>query len=284
MHQDSRGYWYRSKRIGARVTKEYFGQGEHWAALAWLDEHDRQISAETRAFEREQRAEMDALDREAKAACDAVAAVMRATLEAAGYHQHARGAWRRRREKGMVEVLSKAKSMATSEPVKSKSRQLLERANDGDAAAAQEIFALAKDQPLEGQLIDSLANVGQRAQEKIIAVMGDTPLGDTPLHREAFARKIAKLRAELAGPDPSPLELLLIERVVNCWLQVHQVEMLLNVQENPRAVEYFEKRLDKAHKRYLASIKTLAQVRRLQLPSVQVNIGQKQVNIGQMNQ
>lgn len=48
-------------------------------------------------------------------------------------------------------------------------------------------------------------------------------------------------------------------------------------------MKIYEERFDKAHKRYVASIKALAQVRKLQLPNVQVNIAEKQVNVGQMN-
>ena len=43
------------------------------------------------------------------------------------------------------------------------------------------------------------------------------------------------------------------------------------------------KRIDGAHRRYLDSIKALATVRKLQLPNVQVNIGEKQVNVANMN-
>ena len=37
--------------------------------------------------------------------------------------------------------------------------------------------------------------------------------------------------------------------------------------------------LDRAQKRYLTALKTLAQVRRLLVPVVQVNIAQKQINV-----
>jgi hypothetical protein len=37
--------------------------------------------------------------------------------------------------------------------------------------------------------------------------------------------------------------------------------------------------MDRAHKRYLSAIKTLATVRKLALPVLQVNIAKKQVNV-----
>jgi hypothetical protein len=44
-------------------------------------------------------------------------------------------------------------------------------------------------------------------------------------------------------------------------------------------VEFFERRVTQCQKRYLASIKTLAQVRRLMRPLIQVNIAEKQANV-----
>ena len=42
--------------------------------------------------------------------------------------------------------------------------------------------------------------------------------------------------------------------------------------------DYYQRRQERAHKRYLSAVKALAQVRRLELPAVQVNIGQNQIN------
>ncbi len=43
--------------------------------------------------------------------------------------------------------------------------------------------------------------------------------------------------------------------------------------------DYHQRRIDRAHRRYLASIKALAQVRRLLTPAVQVNIAERQINV-----
>jgi hypothetical protein len=42
---------------------------------------------------------------------------------------------------------------------------------------------------------------------------------------------------------------------------------------------YYQKSIDRAHKRYLSALKALVEVRRLVLPAVQVNIARKQVNV-----
>jgi hypothetical protein len=93
--------------------------------------------------------------------------------------------------------------------------------------------------------------------------------------REALARKVKLLHAELAGPAPAPLERLLAERVVTCWLQVNMADVKLAQQEGGMtlaAAEYHQRSRDRAHKRYLSAIKALALVRKLAAPVLQVNL------------
>ena len=91
------------------------------------------------------------------------------------------------------------------------------------------------------------------------------------------------MRKEVAGPDPSPLERLLAERVVACWLQLQQAEAAYagNLGKPTTSQdEYHQRRLDRLHRRYLSAIRTLAQVRKLLTPTVtQINVAQQQVNM-----
>ena len=88
------------------------------------------------------------------------------------------------------------------------------------------------------------------------------------------------MRKELAGPEASPLEKLLAERIVACWLQLQYADAIYaqNLGEmNMVQSEYHQRRLDRLQRRYLSSIKCLAQIRKLG-PAVQVNIAEKQIN------
>ncbi len=108
---------------------------------------------------------------------------------------------------------------------------------------------------------------------------------DDVLGRQMTERRLKLMRRELAGVNPPPLEKLLAQRIALCWLHVHLCEINLAQKGREYSIEqatYHQKRLDSAHKRYLGAIKALAHVRKLQLPNVQVNIGEKQVNIGQV--
>ncbi len=93
------------------------------------------------------------------------------------------------------------------------------------------------------------------------------------------------MRGELSGLNPSPLETLLVERVCVCWLQLHYFEACYSLSlAAPFEEQLFrQKQVDGANRRYLSSIKAIAQVRKLQLPTLQINVAEKQVNIGQVS-
>lgn len=90
-------YYYRASRVDGRVVKRYVGTGELAALLGEFDAYDtqrRQLEAEA---ERAERADLDTLHREVGDACEVVDQLTRAVLVLAGYHQHDRGQWRKRR-------------------------------------------------------------------------------------------------------------------------------------------------------------------------------------------
>jgi hypothetical protein len=90
-------YYYRSKRVGDRVVKQYVGPGRTGSVIAALHE----IRQAQKAVEREAlQADMDevALLEAAFNPLDEFAtAVAETALFAAGYHRPKRGPWRKRR-------------------------------------------------------------------------------------------------------------------------------------------------------------------------------------------
>lgn len=102
--------------------------------------------------------------------------------------------------------------------------------------------------------------------------------------QETLPGRLAKLRRELLGPSPSPIERLLVDRIVICWMQVHHADWLAANQHlggnySFKHGEYFQERQGCAQRRYLAALKALAQVRKLLVPVVQVNIAKQQTNV-----
>ncbi len=90
-------YYYTKTRIGSRVISNYVGNGRNAELIDQLSAMCREEAMQKRASIA---AEIEAMEAEDQAVDDIVAAVdklMRETLQAAGFHQHARGQWRRKR-------------------------------------------------------------------------------------------------------------------------------------------------------------------------------------------
>lgn len=91
-------YYYRSRRVGGRVVKEYLGAG---AIAEWHSDADALDRAERRDVREDERAALEPVDTASALLAEMGAeldAVVAATLTAAGYRRHHRGEWRRRRD------------------------------------------------------------------------------------------------------------------------------------------------------------------------------------------
>ena len=154
---------------------------------------------------------------------------------------------------------------------------LMTRANEGEGPALVELRELCEGHP---ELWAGIGNLAAQAQASLIQAIA----GKNEVVAEAIGRRAAELRRELAGTEPTPLEQLLVGRIVACWLALHYAEMRYAQNLGKLTMEqgeYHQRTIDRAQKRYLAAIKALAQVRRLLIPSVQVNIADQQINIAQ---
>jgi len=153
--------------------------------------------------------------------------------------------------------------------------KLLKRATNGDKTVLPELCRLFDAFPDRWQ---QLGDTSHQAERSWIDMTTGTDLAAAELVR----RSMAALRQELAGPSPSPLERLLVDRVVLGWFQVNAHEAFCAQRARDFTMvqtEFQERRLDRAHRRYLSAIRTLACVRRLLVAPVQVNIGAQQVNV-----
>jgi hypothetical protein len=89
----------------------------------------------------------------------------------------------------------------------------MKRAENGDASA---LSALKERLPQEIDifLLEEYGQLGQTAENALVKAVA----GGNLLHVEGLKLKAERLKADLAGPDPSPLERLLVERIVCCWI------------------------------------------------------------------
>jgi hypothetical protein len=151
---------------------------------------------------------------------------------------------------------------------------LTDRAQKGDKTALPALREVLKDPAA----VDLLG--GNLASQALLTLI-EKFSGKNLLFKESLRRKLELLRAEVAGPNPTPLECLLVERVVATWLHLHHLEMIYAGKESMglQLGAYYQHSISSAQKRYLAAIKTLALVRKLAVPVLQVNIARKQVNV-----
>jgi hypothetical protein len=157
-------------------------------------------------------------------------------------------------------------------------RALVDRAQAGDASTLPALRDLLRDPGMVDSLGGDLAGQAERSLINAAA-------GKNLLFREALVRKLELLRADLGGAQPTPLERLLVSRVVACWLQVQIADTQYAQADNLTVAQgdYYQRRQDRAHRRFLSAVRTLALVRRLALPVLlqQINVAaRQQVNVG----
>ncbi len=93
-----RRYYYRARKVGGRVVKEYVGAGLLAELAARQDTRTREARAASARARQAERAGLEAVDGELTDIDDAIETLSRASLVLSGYHRHQRGTWRRRRD------------------------------------------------------------------------------------------------------------------------------------------------------------------------------------------
>jgi hypothetical protein len=157
---------------------------------------------------------------------------------------------------------------------------LSERAEEGEEGARRELRrALRESAP---EVIARCSDIARNYQR----LAAETASGRDSLVEDAMVERARRMVDELGGENPSPLEGLLAERIASLWVLVETQEALLFAsysrgQERPVGPAYVIqmcKIQESTSRRYLAAIKALAQVRKLQAntPGIQYNT---QINV-----
>ena len=245
-----REYCYSSERAGGRVRRVYRGHSE--AALAAAREQQRRrsiLDAERAEVRRAEQARDEAISPLAE--LDALLeAATRAVLEGLGYRRHARGEWRLRRR----EVMGEQKVYPAE------LRAALERASRGEAGAMPAVSAAMDAHP---ELIAVCGDIARKAEEALLGLA----TGSCLPAREAITRELRGLRERLNATAGTELERLLVGRLSLDWLALQHAQIDLTAQlersGTSLASQAAQRRLDRAHARFLASSKTLATVGKL---------------------
>ena len=155
---------------------------------------------------------------------------------------------------------------------------LLKRAASGDKQAIKGAPEAFETTPEAFEVV-SLAHTVER--ELMNTVKFD------PFAEVAVKAELNHVRRQLAGPTPSALERVLVERAALAWLQGHlaQLRYAQFVKDGGTfaAGEFYHRQVERAERRLCAAIRTLAQVRKLQAPSASVIIADmRRQSIGQL--
>ena len=139
--------------------------------------------------------------------------------------------------------------------------RICQRANKGNARAREVLKKRLDHHP---ELVSGVGSLARAAELEIIKVA----TCDEWFVGEAVKREMARMRRDLAGPNPTPLETMAVERVVATWLMLQYTEMrFLQAQKDLGWARYWLRRQEQADKLYRAAIGSLVLIRDMLPPA-----------------
>ena len=140
---------------------------------------------------------------------------------------------------------------------------LVEAANRGDEDSVEALRLWLDDHPETVREAGDLAAHVEKTWLRLAA-------GGNVLVEESIRCEADRVRQELLSSTPTIMEMLLVDQIVACWLNLKQAEIWAasSRQSSPSQGRYHAQRVEGAQRRYFAAIKMLAQVRGLPLSAL----------------
>ena len=135
---------------------------------------------------------------------------------------------------------------------------LVAQARAGDVEVLPALRQMLASQP---QIWQQCADLGGNELRRWIERLSQ---GD-PLAEESLLLKIQEMKIEVGGCAPTPLDALLVDRILVCWLQLQQADGLASQIDGmlPKLATLILRRQKHAHRQFLTAVQTLAIVWRL---------------------
>ena len=136
--------------------------------------------------------------------------------------------------------------------------QLVARANGGDPDALRRLRCFLDKNPCLWERAGDLAAIAEAAWVALIA-------GSNQLVAESAKRRVARLKKDLAGDDPTAIERVLVEHLAACYLAVQHAEIQAASPPGGSLAQagFRLKRAESSQKRLLQATRTLATLRAL---------------------
>lgn len=136
-------------------------------------------------------------------------------------------------------------------------QELMKRASEGNATCLAGLPRVLDDNP---QIWQVVGNVGSLAERHWIELMAE----GNKLAEESIIRRLRATKAELAGPNPSPLEALLIDVIgIASLASMHGEIVAAQGGGSIQQAAFRQRRAESTQRRFLRAVKTLAMVRAL---------------------
>jgi hypothetical protein len=137
-------------------------------------------------------------------------------------------------------------------------QEVLAQARRGDRSVLGELRSILDANPWFWEEAGDLARATEQSWIDRVA-------GQDLVFGQSLRRRIEKMKSELAGEEATALERLLASRIALHWLASQQELMCegLSKDEGSKILELRMKRAESTNRRFLATAKTLAAVRRL---------------------
>ena len=147
---------------------------------------------------------------------------------------------------------------AAAKPTLTPLQEILLRARRGEREVLPQLRKILDEDP---SIWRQLGDLGRSTQQAWLQRITESDLR----LRECIYRRAEEMKAELAGSEPTPLEKLLVERIVTLWLQIQaaDIDAAASGGDGFRMSRLRLQRQESGQRRFDHAVKTLAQVRQL---------------------
>ncbi len=204
-------YYYTAEKVNGQAVKTYVGKGETARIIAQAEDNLNQTDKMLREHRRAEQAAQNEINAFGQSVSRTAQTVAAEALTAAGYHRHDRGAWRKRRITTEIVVSENCENYIPAN--EAERRRVVVDGLIETASKPQKARALACVEKYPGQI-----ELG--TGKSIMHILGLFSVGSRPVEAAIREHEVRKKRLELEGPNPTPLEKMLVESVITCWLTV----------------------------------------------------------------